>query len=62
MYWRLRSGGAFSNQVGTRLCCGRNLNSYRIGVMSVKKLIGDKSGDKSPLSQYDPLGLGTMGH
>ena len=64
MYWGLRPGGAFSNQVGTRvrLCGGRNLNSDRIGVISVKKLIGDKTGDKSPLSQYGPLGLGTMGH
>ena len=62
MYWGFRPGGAFSNQVGTRLCGGRNLNSDRIGVISVKKLIGDKTGDKSPLSQYGPLGLGTMGH
>ena len=62
MYWGLRPGGAFSSQVGTRLCGGRNLNSDRIGVISVKKLIGDKTGDKSPLSQYGPLGLGTMGH
>ena len=38
MYKELRPDGAFSNQVGPRLCGGRNLNS-----MGVKNLVGNKS-------------------
>ena len=59
MYWGLRPGGAFSNQVGTRLYSGRNLNSDRI--VSMKKLIGNKSEDKSPTVPIWSVGPGDYG-
>ena len=61
MYWGLRPGGAFSNQVGKKLCGGRNLNSDRIGVMSVKTTNWGQNWGQIPTVPLWSVGPGDYG-